>query len=618
MRQYPLGATWLGDGQVAFCVWGPKLQKIAVHLLNPEERVVPLKQHRNGYFMGVLEGVPAGSRYGYLLDENKTLPDPASRYQPDGVHGSSAVIDPAFEWTDGFWYGIPLRDYILYELHVSTYTPEGTFAAVIPHLAELRDLGITALELMPVGQFPGTRNWGYDGVYPFAVQNSYGGPDGLKDLVNACHEAGMAVVLDVVYNHFGPEGNYLAEYGHYFSSRYSTPWGEAVNFDGQFSDHVRRFFLENALYWISEFHIDSLRLDAVHAILDFSAQPFLLQLAQAVHDYAERINRRVYLIPESDLNDTRLIQCRELGGFGLDAQWNDDFHHAVHALITKEGEGYYSSYGSLQDLAKAYREGFVYSGQYSPYRKRTYGTSSESVQGHQLVVFSQNHDQIGNRMLGERLGSLISLEAQKLSAGLVLLSPYLPLLFMGEEYGERAPFQYFVSPGDPELAQAVAESRKQEFADFAKKGIQPPDPHSEETFLACKLDHRCKEKGEHQLIHDLYRLLIQMRTAIPALRTLDKERMEVSSFSAERTLMVRRWAGAHEVLILFHCSGDAAVATIGIPEGRWEKLIDTAEPQWHGPGSAVPDAVDGGKFLECPFSPWSFCVFMHSDEGEIL
>jgi len=262
MRRYPLGATWLGEGQCAFCVWGPKLQELEVHVCAPEQRTFPLIKQNNGYFSGVIENITPGSRYVFVLDDSRERPDPASRYQPDGVHEASAVIDPTFEWTDGFWYGIPLRDYILYELHVGTYTSEGTFAAIIPHLGELRDMGITALELMPVAQFPGSRNWGYDGVYPFAVQNSYGGPEGLKTLVNACHQNGLAVVLDVVYNHFGPEGNYLSEFGYYFTDRYTTPWGEAINFDGPFSDHVRRYFLENALYWVSEFHVDALRLDA--------------------------------------------------------------------------------------------------------------------------------------------------------------------------------------------------------------------------------------------------------------------------------------------------------------------------------------------------------------------
>ncbi|HNU71216.1 MAG TPA: malto-oligosyltrehalose trehalohydrolase [Thermodesulfobacteriota bacterium] len=615
MRRYPLGATWLGEGQCAFCVWGPKLQELEVHVCAPEQRTFPLIKQNNGYFSGVIENITPGSRYVFVLDDSRERPDPASRYQPDGVHEASAVIDPTFEWTDGFWYGIPLRDYILYELHVGTYTSEGTFAAIIPHLGELRDMGITALELMPVAQFPGSRNWGYDGVYPFAVQNSYGGPEGLKTLVNACHQNGLAVVLDVVYNHFGPEGNYLSEFGYYFTDRYTTPWGEAINFDGPFSDHVRRYFLENALYWVSEFHVDALRLDAVHAILDFAAQPFLQQLSETIHDYAERINRRIYLIPESDLNDTRLIRCRELGGFGMDAQWNDDFHHALHALMTNERDGYYCGYGQIQDLAKAYREGFVYSGQYSPYRKRNYGTSSEAIPGHQLIIFSQNHDQIGNRMLGERLSSLVSLEAQKLAAGLVLLAPYLPLLFMGEEYGERAPFQYFVSAGDPELAKAVAEGRKQEFAEFAK-GIEPPDPQAKETFLACKLDHACKEKEEHQLIYDLYRILIQMRTAIPCLRSLDKEKMEVLSFPADQTLMVRRWTGASEALILFHCGDNRVLLNIGFPEGYWEKLIDTSETQWHGPGSLIPEVIQGGEDTELTLSPWSFCVLIQSEEDD--
>jgi maltooligosyltrehalose trehalohydrolase len=358
---------------------------------------------------------------------------------------------------------------------VGTFTPEGTFEAIIPHLDELRELGITAVELMPVAQFPGTRNWGYDGVYPFAVQNSYGGPEGLKRLVNACHGRGIAVVLDVVYNHLGPEGNYLWDFGPYFTDRYKTPWGSAINFDGPHSDPVRRLFIENALYWVTEFRMDGLRIDAVHGILDFSAYPFLEELASAVHEKAERLNRRVYVIAESDLNDTRVIRSRELGGYGLDAQWNDDFHHALHTLLTEDQTGYYQDFGRLGDLVKAFREGFVCSGQYSSYRRRRHGNSSRDIPAGCFVVFAQNHDQVGNRMRGERLSQLVCRERMKLAAGVVFLSPFIPLLFMGEEYGETAPFPYFISHSDADLVEAVRRGRREEFAAFGWSQ-EPPDP----------------------------------------------------------------------------------------------------------------------------------------------
>jgi maltooligosyltrehalose trehalohydrolase len=385
-----------------------------VRIVAPPERIVPLEKEDRGYHQGIIEDVEPGSLYVYRLDEGKQCPDPASRSQPQGVHGPSQVVDPHFPWEDRHWFGLPLEDYIIYELHVGSFTPEGTFEAIMSHLEELKDLGVTAVELMPVAQFPGSRNWGYDGVFPFAVQHSYGGPEGLRRLVDACHQHGLAVVLDVVYNHLGPEGNYLANFGPYFTQRYRTPWGAAINFDGPHSDEVKWFFIENALYWITEFHIDALRLDALHAILDLSAQPFLEELATAVHDEAERRGRRVYLIAESDLNDTKLIRSRELGGYGLDGQWNDDFHHALHTLLTGESSGYYQDFGKVGDLAKAFTEGYVYSGQYSAYRRRQHGNSSKLLPAPKFVVCAQNHDQVGNRMFGERLTQMVSFDALKL------------------------------------------------------------------------------------------------------------------------------------------------------------------------------------------------------------
>ncbi|KPK21748.1 MAG: malto-oligosyltrehalose trehalohydrolase, partial [Dehalococcoidia bacterium SM23_28_1] len=371
-----LGASFLEDSRSRFVVWAPLAHKVEVHLLAPREKLAPMESGDRGYHHAVVDGVEPGSLYMYRLDERRERPDPTSRFQPQGVHGPSQVVSPHFEWEDGRWTGLPLQEYAIYELHVGTFTPTGTFEAVIPYLDELRELGITAIELMPVAQFPGARNWGYDGVHPFAVQNSYGGPQGLKRLVNACHKLGLAVVLDVVYNHLGPEGNYLIEFGPYFTDRYKTPWGAALNFDGPHSDEVRRFFIENALYWVSEFHVDALRLDAVHAIVDHSAVPFVEELAEAVHDRAEQLDRRIHVVAESNLNDARLIRPRALGGYGLDAQWNEDFHHCLHALLTRERTGYYQDFGEFGQLVKAFSEGFVYSGQYSSSRRRRHGSSS--------------------------------------------------------------------------------------------------------------------------------------------------------------------------------------------------------------------------------------------------
>jgi maltooligosyltrehalose trehalohydrolase len=561
-----------------------------------------------GYFCAVLEGVEAGSRYLYRLDREKERPDPASRFQPYGVHGPSMVVDPAFSWSDRGWAGLRLADYIIYELHVGTFTPQGTFDAILPHLGRLADLGITALELMPVAQFPGSRNWGYDGVFPFAVQNSYGGPEGLRRLVERCHESGLAVVLDVVYNHLGPEGNCLQDFGPYFTSLYRTPWGSAVNFDGSHSDEVRRFFLENALYWITEFHIDALRLDAVHAILDFSAQPFLRELAQAVHAQGGDLSRRVHLFPESDLNDARLVISEDLGGYGLDAQWNDDFHHALHALLTGEQEGYYEDFGRMEHLVTAFQEGFVYRGQVSAYRKRRHGSSSRQIPAHRFIVFSQNHDQVGNRMLGERLSALLPFEASKLAAAAVLLAPFIPLLFMGEEYAELAPFQYFVSHQDPHMVEAVRKGRREEFAASRWKG-ESPDPQDEATFLKAKLNHDLRSEAHHRAMQEFYKELLTLRRTTPSLAHLSKERMEVRGHERERVLALRRWGAADESLALLHFAGAKNSVLAHIPAGNWEKRLDSADERWLGPGSQVPPRLDSHGETRLTLSAYGLVLF---------
>jgi maltooligosyltrehalose trehalohydrolase len=610
---FPLGATCLADGRCAFCVWAPLSETVQVHVLSPKEQVCSLDREEQGYHRGVLDGVVPGSRYGYRLGGGKERPDPASRFQPEGVHGPSQVLHSDFSWDDSSWTGIPLEDYLLYELHVGTFTGEGTFEALIPHLDGLKDLGITALELMPVAQFPGDRNWGYDGVHPFAVQNSYGGPGGLKTLVNTCHRKGVAVVLDVVYNHLGPEGNYLREFGPYFTDRYKTPWGSAINFDGPDSDPVRRYFIDNALYWIREFHADALRLDAVHAIFDFSAFPFLEELAERVHQEAERRGRRILLIAESALNDTRLIRPPEQGGFGLDAQWNDDFHHALHAVLTGERSGYYQDFGTLHHLAKAFREGFVYSGAYSSFRRRRHGRSSKDIPARRFVVFSQNHDQVGNRRSGERLGVTLSFEALKLSAGCVLVSPYVPLLFMGEEYGEKAPFPYFVSHSDPGLIESVRKGRKEEFAGFSWQG-EPRDPQSEETFQSAKLDHPLKNEEPHRTLLEFYKKLIALRRENQALAHLSKETMEVIVLE-EELLLVRRWKGQQEWMVAFHFGKKKASRAVPLPKGRWTKRLDSSDARWLGPGSLVQEEIGSDREVCLGLQPESFLILKKEEEN---
>ena len=587
-----LGAMYLGHEQCRFRVWAPYAKRVQVELLSPgrtEARQILLSKEDLGYHTAVAEGVSPGARYFYRLNGEMDRPDPASHYQPEGVHKASAVVDHSFPWEDELWAGFPLCDWVIYELHTGTFTPEGTFDAVISRLTDLKDSGINAIEIMPVAQFPGDRNWGYDGVHPFAVQNSYGGPEALKRLVNECHKHGIAVVLDVVYNHLGPEGNYLRDFGPYFTAKYQTPWGEALNFDGEYSDEVRNYFIQNAIYWFEYYHIDALRLDAVHAIYDQSAIPFLQELAGTVETFWTNRSWQRYLIAESDLNDSRLIRPPELWGYGLDAQWNDDFHHSLHTLLTGEDDGYYEDFGELQHVVKAFTEGFVYSGQFSPHRNRRHGNRSLDIPTEQFVVASQNHDQVGNRMLGERLSTLVSFETQKLAAAALLLSPYVPLLFMGQEYGEEAPFLYFVSHQDPELNEAVKQGRKEEFKAFGWE-IDPPDPASEETFINSKLNWEQRAQGRHKVLLDFHKVVLQMRKEVPAFTATERSHMEVSALDEKEILLMRRWWGESDMICLFNFAPrDIRVRPGELPSGTWQKQLDSSEEFWHGPGALLPD-----------------------------
>ena len=582
------GANVIGRDQVQFKVWAPFVQNMAVELTGRSSAPVPMQRSEGGYFEVIVEGVKPGSRYRYVLEGKTKRPDPVSRFQPEGVHGHSVVVDPgSFRWTDTSWRGMPLESFIIYELHVGTFTREGTFEAIIPLLSYLKDrVGVTAIELMPVAEFPGRRNWGYDGVHPFAPQSSYGGPEGMKRLVDACHAAGLAVILDVVYNHFGPEGNYLGDFGPYFTDRYRTPWGSAINYDGPDSDEVRLYVVDNALYWMTEYHVDALRLDAIHGIFDFGASHILKDLATAVHAQAERLNRQVIVIAESDLNDTRVIDPISVGGYGLDGQWSDDFHHALRVVVAGERKGYYEDFHGLSDLATAVGEGFVYNGRYSAYRRRQHGNSSRHCRPSQLVVFSQNHDQIGNRAVGDRLSTQLPWDALKVIRTVVLLSPNVPLLFMGEEYGETAPFQYFVEHGDSDLIEAVRQGRRREFAHFGWNPEDIPDPQDPATFERSRLSRDRLDHHQTALLR-WSKALIQLRKEEPSLGAADGTTCQhrVWTYENEQVLVIHRWSQrGSAALLIFGFNKGPVTVKVNEPQGAWNLRLASVNKEFGGTG----------------------------------
>ncbi|HEY8711775.1 MAG TPA: malto-oligosyltrehalose trehalohydrolase [Thermoanaerobaculia bacterium] len=562
-----LGARLLDGSRCEFRVWAPSIDDVALHIVAPEDRRVRLKKNAAGYHEAIVDRVEEGTRYFFVI-AGRERPDPASRLQPESVHGPSEAVGREFNWSDANWKNAAFEDYVIYELHVGTFTSQGTFDAMTGRLDHLKELGVTAIELLPIAQFPGDRNWGYDGVYVGAAQNSYGGPIALKRLVDACHARGLAVLLDVVYNHLGPEGNYLGEYGPYFTDRYKTPWGLALNFDGPHSDHVRWFFIHNALQWVGEFHIDGLRIDAVHAIVDHSAEPFLQDLTTAVRECGERLGRPIYTIAESDLNDPRVISPRDEFGLGFDSQWSDDYHHSLHTLLTGERAGYYAGFGKASDLGAVIKGGYLYTGQHSVFRGRKYGLKPTTTDGSKFVVCAQNHDQVGNRMLGERLSMIVPMEKLRLAAAAIVLSPFVPMLFMGEEYGETAPFQYFTSHSDKDLIEAVRDGRKAEFEEFAWEG-EAPDPHDVETFRRSKLNWQLLEHDEHASLWRLYQQLLRLRRDTPALHELDLATLEVDADDEKRVVVTRRG----NVLVAFNFSDQEQ--SVKAPRGGWRAMIDT-------------------------------------------
>jgi maltooligosyltrehalose trehalohydrolase len=490
-------------------VWAPFAHTL--ELVAAGKRLA-MRQDASGWWSVEVEHGLAHAEYAFIIDQTDPVPDPRSPSQPEGVLGFSRPIDhSAFPWSDDGWRQPPLGSAIMYECHVGTFTTAGTFDAAIEHLGYLKGLGISHVELMPVAEFSGNRGWGYDGVDLYAPHHTYGGPEGLKRFVDACHRHGLGVILDVVYNHFGPHGNFLPRFGPYLTDTYRTPWGDAVNLDGEHSREVRRFLCDNALMWLRDYHVDGLRLDAVHAIFDVSAIHFLEQLATEVRALEAQLGRQLMVIAESDLNQPRLVTAFDAGGYGVDAQWSDDFHHAIHAYLTREQSGYYADFGSLANVAKALSSPYVYDGIYSRHRKRIHGRPALSLEADRFVVCIQNHDQIGNRAKGERLGQLISLDLLKIAAALLMTSPFAPLIFQGEEWNASSPFQYFTDHKDPALAQAVREGRRREFAHFVNAADEVPDPQARETFERSKLHWEERECGGHAEMLAWYRNLIELR-----------------------------------------------------------------------------------------------------------
>lgn len=581
-----LGIGYSSRGEPEILVWAPYAKEAVLVLTDRDERI-PLSKGERGYFSFIGASVRPGDRYVFELD-GRPYPDPVSQFQPQGIFGPSEVVNlNSFNWTDHAWNNPALAEYVIYELHTGTFSPAGTFSGIEEKLSHLNDLGATAIEIMPVAEFSGKRNWGYDGVFPFAVHHAYGGPVGLQRLVDKCHSHGIAVILDVVYNHLGPEGNYLNYFGPYFTDKYKTPWGSSVNFDDAGSDEVRRYFLENLLMWFRDFHIDALRLDAVHAIRDFGPVHILAEMRDYTDDLMKETGRTHYLIAECDLNDPRYITDLSNKGYGMDAQWIDEFHHALRVTTGNERRGYYEDFNGIVHLAKSYRDAYVYDGQYSEHRQKTFGSKANGIPGERFIVFSQNHDQVGNRMLGERTSTLVSFEMQKLMAAAVLISPFLPMLFMGEEYGETNPFQYFVDHSDRQLVEAVRVGRKNEFRHF-HQGEEVPDPQSEETFNKSKLQWSLVTQEPHSKLLLFYKTMIAFRKQLPALSRSGRNRLSVNIGPGEQMLVISRQEKEQRVVCLLNFS-DREQPISDLLDKNLRLLINSSDVKWGGPsmGPAV-------------------------------
>ncbi|QDW26278.1 malto-oligosyltrehalose trehalohydrolase [Pedobacter sp. KBS0701] len=606
IRKQNIGLNFTENGEAEIRLWAPLAAQVSI-LIGDREISLALFEEGYGYWYLQTNQIKALDRYAFKINlitggEMLHRADPASLFLEEGPHGRSTAFDVnTFNWTDADWKGKDLNDLIIYELHTGTFTPDGDFAAIATKLDYLVELGITAVEIMPVAQFPGNRNWGYDGVFPFAVQNTYGGPLALQHLVNACHAKGLAVILDVVYNHLGPEGNYFSDFGDYFTDKYHTPWGKAINFDDANCDAVRDFFIENALMWLRDFHIDALRLDAVHAIKDLSPVHILAEIKTHTEKLSQFTGRTYQLIVELDLNDDRYIRHQSKYGYGMDAQWVDEFHHALRVCTGQAKEGYYSDFNGVADLAKSCQDAYVYTGQYSAHRQKKFGVPVKDDSGAKFVVFSQNHDQVGNRMLGERSSTLVSFEMLKVMAAAVFCSPFLPLIFMGEEWAETNPFQFFVSHSDEELVEAVRKGRKAEFAAFHNNG-DTPDPQDESTFERSKLDWKKTGEPKHKTMLSYYKTLIALRKQHPVLANLDRKNVYAEAFSKKNCMILKRWKDKEEIIAMFNFSIQKQTLSIDPAFQQASVLLDSALLKWGGSNAESNSIPADGQITLFPES----------------
>lgn len=546
-------------------VWAPLAKQVELAI---KDRFVSMVKDNTGWWHVSDATLQHGTDYAFRVNGSGPFPDPRAPWQPHGVHGSSRHVNHAlFSWNDSGWQPPPLESGVIYELHIGTFTAEGSFDSAIERLDYLVDLGITHIELMPLAAFPGQRGWGYDGTALYAPHHPYGGPDGLKRLINACHQRGLAILLDVVYNHLGPSGNYLSQFGPYFTQWHVTPWGEAVNLDGPYSNEVRRFFIDNALMWLRDYHFDGLRIDAVHAIVDMSATHFLEQLSSKVKTLASELGRSLVLIAESDLNDPRIVRPPNAGGYGLNAQWNEDFHHALHAVLTGEQNGYYQDFGSIADLAKSLTHGFVYDGRYSTYRQRLHGRDASDLPGSRFVGCLQNHDQIGNRARGERTCHLLPIGLLKIGAALVMTAPFIPMLFQGEEWAASTPFLYFTEHQEFELIESIRKGRQSDFAVFGWSPEAIPDPQALETFQRSKLDWGELSQATHNDLLKWHRTLIQLRRQLPELHDGQMAQASVTFNEEARWLIIARGS------LVVACNFSDALLTITNIDLTGKKII---------------------------------------------
>jgi maltooligosyltrehalose trehalohydrolase len=580
-----------------FVVWAPDSTKVEV-VLNATNEKYPMNKFGIGYWKLVIDGIRPESEYMFELNGRTLLPDPASHFQPKGVFGPSKLINHgSFKWTDNDWHGLSLKDMIFYELHVGTFTPEGTFKAILSRVKELSEVGLNAIELMPIAQFSGKRNWGYDVAFPFAVQNTYGSPGDLKNLANECHNYGISLFVDVVYNHAGPEGNFLNEFGPYFMKNRITAWGPTVNLDGPNSKPIRDYFMQNTFHWLQKYHLDGLRLDAVLFMIDKSPVHFLQDLTTKVKISSRKLKRKIWLIAESGYNEPIVLTPRNRGGYGFDAQWLDDFQHALHAVLTGEKEGYYRNYGKMLHLKDTLIESYVHVGgglPYSNFHRRDPGESFLWINSNKLVVFSQNHDQVGNRVLSERLATLSGYEAAKTAAGLVLFSPYVPLLFMGEEYGETKCFNFFVDYADAKLNASARKGRALEFASFHWKG-ESRDPSALETFEDSRINWQSRYTGIGAEITNYYKALIHLRKNMKQSCYSNRGQMEVLCDEEDKILFIKRCKDSYANVVVANLGDKEQNFEFPFNGEKYGKVLDSADINFGGSGAILPNEVKRGE-----------------------